>query len=62
MIPGMWKGWDLDQLVGADVWGKTLGVVGFGRIRADALSAARGRISDEGAVHGCDSCAVGYRE
>src|ERR1700686_2563443 len=27
-----WKGWDLDQLVGADVWGKTLGVVGFGRI------------------------------
>ena len=29
---GMWKGWDLDQLVGADVWGKTLGVVGFGRI------------------------------
>jgi glyoxylate reductase len=29
---GAWKGWDLDQLVGADVWGKTLGVVGFGRI------------------------------
>jgi glyoxylate reductase len=29
---GTWKGWDLDQLVGADVWGKTLGVVGFGRI------------------------------
>jgi len=29
---GKWKGWDLDQLVGADVWGKTLGVVGFGRI------------------------------
>jgi glyoxylate reductase len=29
---GSWKGWDLDQLVGADVWGKTLGVVGFGRI------------------------------
>jgi glyoxylate reductase len=29
---GMWKGWDLDQLVGTDVWGKTLGVVGFGRI------------------------------
>jgi glyoxylate reductase len=29
---GDWKGWDLDQLVGADVWGKTLGVVGFGRI------------------------------
>src|SRR5690348_12307288 len=29
---GSWKGWDLDQLVGADVWGKTLGLVGFGRI------------------------------
>jgi len=27
-----WAGWDLDQLVGADVWGKTLGLVGFGRI------------------------------
>ncbi len=29
---GRWTGWDLDQLVGTDVWGKTLGVVGFGRI------------------------------
>src|SRR6202795_3474586 len=29
---GNWKGWNLDQLVGADVWGKTLGIVGFGRI------------------------------
>src|ERR1700730_8611445 len=29
---GEWKGWDLDQLVGADVWGKTLGLIGFGRI------------------------------
>ena len=29
---GNWTGWDLDQLVGADVWGKTLGIVGFGRI------------------------------
>ncbi len=38
---GNWKGWDLDQLVGADVWGKTLGLVGFGRIgRAVARRAA----------------------
>ncbi len=38
---GSWKGWDLDQLVGTDVWGKTLGVVGFGRIgRAMARRAA----------------------
>src|SRR5713101_873726 len=29
---GDWKGWDLDQLCGTDVWGKTLGIVGFGRI------------------------------
>lgn len=29
---GNWKGWDLDQMVGTDVFGKTLGIVGFGRI------------------------------
>ncbi len=29
---GKWTGWDLDQLCGADVWGKTLGLIGFGRI------------------------------
>jgi glyoxylate reductase len=29
---GTWNGWDLDQLVGGDVWGKTLGILGFGRI------------------------------
>src|SRR6202795_129524 len=29
---GNWKGWNLDQLCGADVWGKTLGLIGFGRI------------------------------
>src|SRR3984893_12363347 len=29
---GAWKGWDLDQLVGAAFWGQTLGLVGFGRI------------------------------
>jgi len=29
---GGWKGWNLDQLCGADIWGKTLGIVGFGRI------------------------------
>lgn len=38
---GNWKGWDLDQFVGADVYGKTLGIVGFGRIgRAMARRAA----------------------
>ena len=38
---GNWKNWNLDQLVGADVWGKTLGIVGFGRIgRAMARRAA----------------------
>lgn len=38
---GKWKGWDLNQLVGTDVWGKTMGIVGFGRIgRAMARRAA----------------------
>jgi glyoxylate reductase len=36
-----WTGWNLDQLCGADVWGKTLGILGFGRIgRALARRAA----------------------
>ena len=29
---GAWKSWDLGQLCGTDVWGKTLGIVGLGRI------------------------------
>jgi glyoxylate reductase len=29
---GTWPGWDIDQLLGGDVWGKTLGILGFGRI------------------------------
>jgi glyoxylate reductase len=29
---GEWNNWDLDQLCGTDVWGKTLGIVGLGRI------------------------------
>ena len=38
---GNWKGWNLDQMCGSDVWGKTLGVIGFGRIgRALARRAA----------------------
>ena len=49
---GNWKGWNLDQLCGADVWGKTLGIVGFRANRAGG-GAARERLSDEGAVHGC---------
>jgi glyoxylate reductase len=39
---GNWKGWDLDQLVGTDVWGKTLGIVGFGRIGKAMARRARG--------------------
>jgi glyoxylate reductase len=38
---GSWKGWNLDQFCGTDVWGKTLGIIGFGRIgRALARRAA----------------------
>ncbi|HTC63690.1 MAG TPA: D-glycerate dehydrogenase [Candidatus Saccharimonadales bacterium] len=29
---GEWKKWNLDQLCGTDIWGKTLGIIGFGRI------------------------------
>jgi glyoxylate reductase len=32
MRSGTWPGWDLDQLLGGDIWGKTLGILGFGRI------------------------------
>ena len=38
---GNWKGWNFDQFCGTDVWGKTVGIVGFGRIgRAVARRAA----------------------
>jgi len=39
---GNWKGWDLDQLVGTDVCGKTLGIVGFGRIGKAMARRAQG--------------------
>jgi glyoxylate reductase len=39
---GNWKGWNLDQLCGADVWGKTLGIVGFGRIGRTVARRAAG--------------------
>src|SRR5215510_8420601 len=39
---GNWKGWDLDQLVGTDVWGKTLGLAGFGRIGRAVARRANG--------------------
>lgn len=39
---GNWKGWNLDQLCGADVWGKTLGIVGFGRIGRAVARRAQG--------------------
>src|SRR3989475_7298613 len=38
---GLWEGWAPTQLLGADVFGKTLGVIGMGRIgRAVARRAA----------------------
>jgi len=39
---GQWTRWNLDQLCGTDVWGKTLGVVGFGRIGRAVARRARG--------------------
>lgn len=42
MRTGTWPGWDLDQLLGGDVWGKTLGIVGFGRIGRGLARRAQG--------------------
>jgi lactate dehydrogenase-like 2-hydroxyacid dehydrogenase len=39
---GTWRGWDLDQLCGADVHGKTLGILGFGRIGREIARRAQG--------------------
>lgn len=39
---GAWPGWDLDQLLGGDVWGKALGILGFGRIGRGVARRAMG--------------------
>jgi glyoxylate reductase len=39
---GQWAGWNLDQLCGADIWGKTLGILGFGRIGQAVARRAQG--------------------
>ena len=42
MRSGTWPGWDLDQLCGGDIWGKTLGILGFGRIGRGVARRAQG--------------------
>jgi len=39
---GKWTKWNLDQLCGTDVWGKTLGIIGFGRIGRAVARRAKG--------------------
>ena len=39
---GQWHGWNFDQMCGADVWGKTLGIIGLGRIGRAMARRARG--------------------
>ena len=39
---GQWKAWGPKQLTGPDVWGKTLGIVGMGRIGEAVARRARG--------------------
>jgi glyoxylate reductase len=42
MRTGTWPGWNLDQLCGGDIWGKTLGIIGFGRIGRAVAKRAQG--------------------
>lgn len=39
---GNWTGWEIDQFMGTDVWGKTLGIIGFGRIGQEMARRASG--------------------
>ena len=39
---GTWTGIEFDRFLGADVWGKTLGVIGFGRIGREVARRASG--------------------
>jgi glyoxylate reductase len=39
---GKWTGWEIDQFMGSDVWGKTLGIIGFGRIGQEMARRASG--------------------
>jgi glyoxylate reductase len=39
---GKWTGWDVGQMLGADVWGKTIGILGFGRIGREVARRANG--------------------
>ncbi|MBI4208169.1 MAG: D-glycerate dehydrogenase [Deltaproteobacteria bacterium] len=39
---GLWKGWEPQLLLGHDLWGKALGVIGLGRIGLEVAKRAKG--------------------
>ncbi|MGD0303275.1 MAG: D-glycerate dehydrogenase [Candidatus Acidiferrales bacterium] len=39
---GEWTGWNVSHYLGSDVWGKTLGILGFGRIGKEVARRASG--------------------
>jgi lactate dehydrogenase-like 2-hydroxyacid dehydrogenase len=55
---GKWTGWAPTQLLGMDVKGKTLGLIGFGRIAKEAARRARAALGMRIAYHSRNRASV----